>query len=550
VVVVKARGWVSDEDFQELLRVARYIGRVGGSVLFELDVGKAVSNGYSFEDVINLVNELNLEVEGSIEELRGEFSKYKVSLEYEPRAGYVVVKIPLIAHGRVKEKLRQVGARRLSLQNDVVAYKLLPYMLSTLGKMLQASGLSIEDKQGLLSRRVLPFKPELVNVRLRDYQEEALAKWFENNGTGIIALPTGSGKTLIGVAALTRVSERTLIVTYTREQALQWREAILNYTNTPGHMVGLLYSEEKRIAPITITTYQSGFRVIREIAHQYSLLIVDEVHHLPADKFRFIAVHAIALYRMGLSATPYREDGRHEDLFPLLGGIVYYKTPSELSEQGYLAKYVVYTVKARLNPEEWKTYLELRTLYEKYAAGRPFDKLVEEASRGDKSAAEALRVHSRIRMLLARSKSKIEKAVEIARQELDRGGKIIVFTQYVEQAEEIAKRLNAWLLTGETSGDERKKALEEFKAAKSGVLVVTTVGDEGLDIPDANVGIIVSGTGSRRQFIQRLGRILRPKPGGGEARLYEIVIEKTSEEFQARKRKNMDLDEFSNSSSS
>jgi len=223
---------------------------------------------------------------------------------------------------------------------------------------------------------------------------------------------------------------------------------------------------------------------------------------------------------------------------------VYYKTPGELAEQGYLARYVVYTVKTRLPPNEWKEYLELRTIFEKYAAGRTFEQLVNDASRGDKSAAEALRVHSKIRGILAKSKAKIEKAVEIARSELAKGGKIIVFTQYVEQAEELAKRLNAWLLTGETPGEERRRALEEFKSAKSGILVVTTVGDEGLDIPDANVGIIVSGTGSRRQFVQRLGRILRPKPGGGEARLYEIVLEKTSEEFQARKRKSTGLSDF------
>ena len=544
MVLVRASKWLSEEDFQELLKVANYIGRTGGSVSFEIDVDKAVSNGYTFEDVLNLVNDLQLEVEGSIEELRREFDKFRVSVDYDSLSGYVLFRVPLGVVGRVKDKLREIGARRLGVQNGLVVYRLLPYMLHTARMVVEASGLSIEDRQALTAKKELPFKPELVNVKLRDYQEEALAKWLENRGTGIIALPTGSGKTLIGVAAITKISERTLIVTYTKEQAVQWRETILKYTNTPSHMVGLLYSEEKRIAPITITTYQTGFRMIKEIAPQYSLLIVDEVHHLPADKFRFIAVHAMAPYRMGLSATPYREDGRHEELFPLLGGVVYYKTPGELAEQGYLARYVVYTVKTRLPPNEWKEYLELRTVFEKYAAGRTFEQLVDDASRGDKSAAEALRVHSKIRGILAKSKAKIEKAVEIARSELAKGGKIIVFTQYVEQAEELAKRLNAWLLTGETPGEERRRALEEFKSAKSGILVVTTVGDEGLDIPDANVGIIVSGTGSRRQFVQRLGRILRPKPGGGEARLYEIVLEKTSEEFQARKRKSTGLSDF------
>jgi len=147
-------------------------------------------------------------------------------------------------------------------------------------------------------------------------------------------------------------------------------------------------------------------------------------------------------------------------------------------------------------------------------------------------------------MLLAKSTSKIDKAVEIAREEYEKGNKVIVFTQYVDQAREIARRLEALLLTGDTPEEERKRALQEFKYAQRGILVVTTVGDEGLDIPDANVGILVSGTGSRRQFIQRLGRLLRPKPGGKEAVMYEIILEKTTEEFQARKRKTLNLDEY------
>ncbi|WP_440060147.1 DEAD/DEAH box helicase [Thermogladius sp. 4427co] len=542
MIVVRSRRWISDEDFQELLRIGRYLGRSDQGVVFELEPSKAVSNGYTFEDVLNIIQELGLEIEGSIEELKAEFARFRALVEYDSQTGFIVVKIPRLVEGRVRDKLKSIGARKIPWQGEYSIYRLQPYLAYQAYKILEANSIEVEDKQNILGRKELPTRIQLTNISLRDYQEEALAKWLDNDRKGIIALPTGSGKTVIGIAAIARVQERTLIVTYTKEQARQWREALLKITNIPSSMIGLLYSEEKKIAPITITTYQSGFRMIKEIAPYYNMLIVDEVHHLPADKFRYIAVHSIAPYRMGLSATPFREDGRHEELFPLLGGVVYYKTPGELSEKGYLAKYTVYTVKTRLLPDEWREYLELRTMFEKFANGREFEKLVEDASRGDKSAAEALRIHSKIRMLLAKSRSKIEKAVEIARRELEKGGKIIVFTQYVEQAEEIAKRLNAWLLTGRTPDEERKKALEEFKTSKSGILVVTTVGDEGLDIPDANIGIIVSGTGSRRQFVQRLGRLLRPKPEGGEAKLYEIILEKTSEEFQARKRKSTSLD--------
>jgi superfamily II DNA or RNA helicase len=367
-------------------------------------------------------------------------------------------------------------------------------------------------------------------------------KWRSNNYHGIVALPTGSGKTLIGVSAVVLTGRRSLIITYTREQMFQWRDVIVRSTNIPQSMIGLMYSEEKRLAPITIITYQSGFRIISEISPLFDLLIVDEVHHLPADKFKHIAVHSIAKYRLGLSATPYREDGKHEELFPLLGGIVYHKTPAELAAMGFLARYRVVTVKVGLKKDELEQYNSLRKLYFKLANGRDFKKVLDDALKGDQKAREALKIHSQMKMLLAKSESKLEKAVEIARDELEKGGKIIVFTQYVEQAEELSKRLGAYLLTGEVPPLERKRILEEFKTASKGILVVTTVGDEGLDIPDANVGIMVSGTGSRRQFIQRLGRLLRPKPGGEEARLYEIVLEKTPEEYQSRRRKTSTLD--------
>lgn len=295
---------------------------------------------------------------------------------------------------------------------------------------------------------------------------------------------------------------------------------------------------------MTITTYQSGFRNINILSPHFALLVVDEVHHLPADKFKHIALHSLAYHRMGLSATPVREDGRHEELFPLLGGIVYYKSPQDLVDQGYLSPYRIITVKVKLKQDERRLYEQLRAKYRLLVGAKRFEEVLEAARRGDPKAIEALRIHSDMRQVIALSQSKIDKAVEIAREEYENGGKVIVFTQYIDQAEEIAKRLGALLLTGETPDSDRKRALEQFKKAPRGILVVTTVGDEGLDIPDANVGIIVSGTGSRRQFIQRLGRLLRPKSNKTEARLYEIVIEKTAEEIQARKRKTIDQDDL------
>ncbi|MEM2078925.1 MAG: DEAD/DEAH box helicase [Thermosphaera sp.] len=542
MIVLKTRRWISDDAFKEILRIAEYSGVENGEKRFALNVEKAVRNGYDYQDVIELIKEHQLEVEGSIEDLKKAFEAYAPLVEWDSVTGYVKLHVPWPVFNKVRPVLGEAGARRASSSDAGIVYRIPPYKLAIVHSKLSSLGVELRDPGRLLEDKLLPLKPELSKISLREYQLEALDKWRSNNHQGIVALPTGSGKTLIGVAAIASTGRRSLVITFTREQMFQWRDAILKATNIPSSMIGVIYSEEKRLAPITITTYQSGFRIINELSPLFDLLIVDEVHHLPADKFKHIAVHSIAKYRLGLSATPYREDGRHEELFPLLGGIIYHKTPAELSVMGYLARYRVYTVKVRLKGEELEQYNSLRRLYFKLANGRDFKKVLEDAMRGDPRAKEALKIHSQMRMMLAKSEAKIDKAVEIALDELKKGGKIIVFTQYVEQAEELSKRLGAYLLTGEVPPLERKRILEEFKASPKGILVVTTVGDEGLDIPDANVGVMVSGTGSRRQFIQRLGRLLRPKPGGEEARLYEIVLEKTPEEYQSRKRKTSALD--------
>ncbi len=545
MVLIKAKRWLDKEEFKEILKIADYTGFENGRAIFTFNFDKALRNGYSYEDIILLIQEYDLEVdEADLEEIRDLFEKIGVEIRWDRSTGSVKLRIPWKIYYRVKEDLKAVNARYAGKNENEIIYIILPDKIHELTDRIVGKGFNVVDKEGLLREKQLPFKPVLRNIELRDYQREALDKWVENNYKGIIALPTGSGKTIIGIATLTIKPVRTLIITFTREQMFQWRDSIVKYTDIEPRYIGLMYSEEKRLAPITITTYQSGFRIINDISPYFDLLIVDEVHHLPADKFKYIALHSIARYRMGLSATPVREDGKHEELFPLLGGIIYYKSPAELAQKGYLARYRIQTVKIKLTREEQKEYEKLRKKYRALVGSSTFQEVLEAARKGDPYAKEALKIHSQMRMLLAKSRSKIEKAIEIAKNEFEKGNKVIIFTQYVEQAKKISEALNAYLLTGEIPVDERKNILMKFKEADRGILVVTTVGDEGLDIPDANVGIIVSGTGSRRQFIQRLGRLLRPKKGAAEARLYEIVIVKTPEEYQSRKRKELNLDDY------
>ncbi len=542
MIKLKTRQWLEEDDFKELLKVSDYIGFENEYRVFILNIKKALQNNYTLSDVKSLIEELGLEVEGSWREVEDVFRNYSATIEWDSTRGIVRVKYPVLVDKLVKSVTASLSStikyrRRVDSTTNTVLLEILPYYAHSLIKRLRDLGLVIRDPNGLFTPKPLVIKPELKNISLRSYQEEALQLWIKNNYKGIIALPTGSGKSIIALAAITNTAVRTLIVVYTKEQAFQWREFLLKYTSIPPNMVGLFYSEEKRLSPITIITYQSGFRYINQISPYFEMIIVDEVHHLPAEKFKYIALHSLAHFRMGLSATPEREDGKHEELFPLMGGVVYYKSPSELVEQGYLSPYQLVTVRVKLDKEEILKYKQLRQLYSQYSKGKTFTEILEEARRGILESIEALKIHSELRKLIALSKSKINKAVELAIKEYESGNKVIVFTQYIDQARDIAEKTKGLLLIGEMPENERKRVLETFKHSPRGILVVTTVGDEGIDIPDANVGIIVSGTGSRRQFIQRLGRLLRPKTKGMYARLYEIIVEKTPEEYQLKKRR-------------
>lgn len=537
-IAFHVKKWLEPEKFAELVEIADYAGRdkVLGSK-FVLNISKIVENGYTFERVKEILEDSGIYLgDSELNYLKSQLStSYKVTLEW--LGNDVVLKSKLHILKFIPE------AREYLLYNRrLKAFKIKPYKFFEVKRLLESRGLIVSDATGLQESLKTPFKISF-RGELRDYQGEALNSWISRGMKGIIALPTGSGKTIIAIKALSELQEKALIVTYTKEQMFQWADMILSFTNIPRSYVGFYYGDEKKILPIVISTYQTAFRHIKKIARFFSLLIIDEVHHLPAEKFRYIAVNSFSTKRMGLSATVVREDGRHEELFPLMGGVVFYKAPSELSVEGYLAPYRIIPVYVDLDLEELKAYRETLEVYKNIASGFKFRELIEKAKRGDRRAIQALKVHSRLRQIVHKARGKFKAVKDIVSRELLRGSKIIIFTQYVDQAVELGELLGAPVLTGETDKKERRRALEEFKRGNKRVLVVTTVGDEGLDIPDVNVGVIVTGTSSRRQFVQRLGRLLRPKPGK-EARMYEIIVRGTSEEVVSRKRKKLSLDDL------
>lgn len=516
--------WLERDEFLEIVKWAEYMGRNGGCSIFRADVEVK-----RLEEVIDRIESLGGEIVDDDKELVDRLIDEAHVVHVYKRNGYYVIKsIQFLAdYLRV---FREQGVVRYL--RDERGYLVKPYALIDVLGRLEAEGLKIVDHTGLL--RPEELLDVEVNVKLRSYQEEALQKWIDNRYRGVIALPTGAGKTIIALAAIGTLKMPALIVVYTKEQMFEWREKISNFMRLHGVNIGLFYGDEKRVGAITIATYQSAYRNVDMLADKFSLLIVDEAHHLPADKFRIIAERMMAPYRLGLSATPYREDGRHEELFKLVGGIVYYKSLQELMGMGFVASFEIIPVIVELTPRERLEFNKLRREYNSLARGRKVEELVKAAAAGDQQARRALQLLSRMRKLLAMSEVKLAEARRIIEAELSSGSKIIVFTQYVDQAEKIGRSVGAPVITGKTDKHRRKIILELFKKGRYRVLIFTTVGDEGIDVPDANVGIILSGTSSRRQFIQRLGRLLRPQPDK-RAKLYYVAVKGTSEEAALRK---------------
>ncbi|AEE94291.1 nucleotide excision repair helicase, Xpb1 [Acidianus hospitalis W1] len=516
--------WLDEDTFSKLLTFARFLGRENGVSEFVIDIERARKNRVRAEEIKETLKDVGVSLtEEEYRELQKLLPTYDI--EFSINEGKLIITPHVYVMDIIK---KSEGNIPIKYNRQEKVFETYPYYYYDLKELFIENGLTVKELN--LEFKKFDFS---LSVTLRDYQIEAIQKWKDNNYRGVIALPTGAGKTIIGIKAIEETKVPTLIVTFTREQMLQWKETIMKFSSIRPE-VGLYYSNEKEIRQITLSTYQTAFRHVSELSDKFDLLIIDEAHHLPADKFREVALGILATKRLGLSATPFREDGRHEELFKLMGGIVYYKPVDELIKKGYLAPYDIVQVKVFLTTEERKKYLTLLNKFRVLSKNKKLKELIVLAKNGDNNAIEALKVYNEIKKVVNFAQNKMLKIEEILNKE--KGKKILIFTQYVDQAEEIARRFNTLLISGKMSKNERKKILDTFKFMKSGILTLTTVGDEGLDIPDASVGIIVTGTSSRRQFIQRLGRILRPV-NGKRAILYEIIVSGTQEEYQSKKRK-------------
>ncbi|WP_129115731.1 DEAD/DEAH box helicase family protein [Halegenticoccus tardaugens] len=400
---------------------------------------------------------------------------------------------------------------------------------------LDARGVDYED-------RVLSLPDDDLDLdtayELREYQREALDAWRERGDRGVLELPTGSGKTVIGIAAIVALSTPTLVVVPTIDLLDQWgRELEAEFDRPIGRFGG---SEQRREA-ITVSTYDSAYLRADEVGGDFGLVVFDEVHHLGGEGYRDIARLLAAPARMGLTATFERPDGAHEVVSDLVGPRVYAADVDDLAGT-HLADYDIKRIEVELTDRERERYEEaqgtfvdyVRTSAISFDSGSDYLELVKRSGT-DPRAREALLAKQRARDLMMNSDNKV---CELARiLDRHRDDRIIVFTAHTDLVYRLSERFLLPAITNETGAAERREILERFRRGTYGRVVTANVLDEGVDVPDANVAVVLSGSGSEREFTQRLGRVLRPKDDGGRALLYELVSRETAEERVAARRR-------------
>jgi superfamily II DNA or RNA helicase len=374
----------------------------------------------------------------------------------------------------------------------------------------------------------------------RPYQRAAVESWLRADGRGIVVLPTGAGKTVVAFDAIACLGVRTLVVVPTIELLRQWRGGLVERLNLPAEMVGAIGGGERSSGPITVITYDSAAMPRRALS-SYGLLIFDEAHHLPAQSYRAIVKKCPAPWRLGLSATLERADGRHAELAQLIGPVVFERDSAELAAQRHIAAYRERRVFVDLAPEEEVRYESLMAEWRWYLAthrsqfGAGPGMFAEIIRRGgyDPDARRALRAHHEARLVAMNASAKLAAIETLLRQHTS--DKVIVFSEYVEMVDRISRALMLPAITYRTPAAERRAILQGFRDGSLTKLVTGRVLNEGVDVPDANVAIVASGSASMREYVQRLGRVLRPKPE--EAQLYELISRRTTERNAARRRR-------------
>ncbi|GAA1014441.1 putative DNA helicase [Acrocarpospora pleiomorpha] len=433
----------------------------------------------------------------------------RLKLDKHPANGLVLTSTDRAVLEEVlrSRKIQPMLGERLS-DDTVIVH---PSERGNIKQALLKLGWPAEDLAGYVDGEAHPILLTEEGWELRSYQREA-ADAFWHGGSGVVVLPCGAGKTIVGAAAMARAQATTLILVTNTVSVHQWKQELLKRTSLTADEIGEYTGTKKEIRPITIATYQvmtakrqGTYRHLELFdARDWGLIIYDEVHLLPAPIFRMTA-DLQARRRVGLTATLVREDGREGDVFSLIGPKRYDAPWKEMENQGWIAPADCVEVRVTLTDEERLAYA-MSDNEERYrfCATTPSKTRVTEA---------LVRRHA--------------------------GEQVLVIGQYIDQLDELAAHLDAPVIKGETRVRERERLFQAFRDKEIQVLVVSKVANFSIDLPEAAVAIQVSGTfGSRQEEAQRLGRVLRPKASGGGARFYSVVSRDTvDQEFAAHRQR-------------
>lgn len=402
---------------------------------------------------------------------------------------------------------------------------------------------------------------------LHPYQAEALAAWQAAERWGSVVLPTGAGKTLLALHAIASTSATTLVVVPTIDLLHQWYAILENAFRMP---IGLWYGQEKQLEPITVTTYPSAWAQAELLGDQFKLLIFDEIHHLPAPSWHEIALMCAAPYRLGLTATypesPYRPGVVKEEragyttlnegsgllaagtvadpvalLDELVGPVRYQKRIDDLTGE-QLAEYRTQRIRVELTPEEraaydaayatYVGYVREANLRESHGHGWWYE--FTRRSAREAPARRAKVAELKLKEIVHQARAKLEIVDRLLREHRDQ--LMLIFTAHNRFAYAIARRYLIPVITHQTLAAERKAILEGFRAGVYRAIVTSRVLNEGVDVPEAKIAIVLGGSAGAREYIQRLGRVLR-KRGNAQAILYEVIARHTVDENIARRRR-------------
>ncbi|MEM7354885.1 MAG: DEAD/DEAH box helicase family protein [Acidobacteriota bacterium] len=400
--------------------------------------------------------------------------------------------------------------------------------------VLHRAGVELDNEAGGFDELDLQLR---LDRQPYEYQAEAVEAWWTAGRRGVVVLPTGTGKTYVAQLIIERLARACLVVVPTLDLMQQWYGELATAFDIEVGLVGGGYYE---VRAVTVTTYDSAYIHMERLGNQFALMIFDEVHHLPGPSYATAAELSLAPFRLGLTATPEREDGGEVRLERLVGPEVYRREIGELAGE-FLADYETRRLLVRLSKAEREEYASERQIYRDFVT----DNRISFGGRGGWARFLMLTSRSeegRRAFLAYRRQKAISQAAPaklrlletlIERHRLDR---VLIFTSDNDTVYRISRLFLMPAITHQSKVKERHETLQKFNAGDYPFLVTSRVLNEGVDVPAANVGIVLSGSGTVREHVQRLGRILR-RAEGKQAVLYELVAEDTAEEFTSSRRR-------------